>query len=130
MVKKKTVEGVSAVAEPLAVEETVGAGDLRAVLEEIKGYDGVIGYILRNSTTAAIDLKDPSKIIDFAVLSSCALDAGEEVAEVFSLGSVKNVVVDGGSVKVLSLVVGDNKVSVFMDRNADSDMVLKKLLLG
>ncbi|MBS7281300.1 MAG: hypothetical protein KIH09_15900 [Candidatus Freyarchaeota archaeon] len=130
MVKKKRVEGVSAVAEPLAVEETVGAGDLRAVLEEVKGFDGVIGYILRNSTSAAIDLKDPSKIIDFAILSSCALDAGEDVAEVFSLGKVKDVVVEGGNVKVLSLVVGDNRISVFMEKNADSDRVLKKLLSG
>jgi predicted regulator of Ras-like GTPase activity (Roadblock/LC7/MglB family) len=130
MVRKKRVEGVSAVAEPLAVEETVGAGDLRAVLEEVKGYDGVIGYILRNSTSAAIDLKDPSKIIDFAIISSSALDAGEDVAEVFSLGKVKDVVVEGGGVKVLSLVVGDNRISVFMDKGADSDRVLKKLLLG
>jgi predicted regulator of Ras-like GTPase activity (Roadblock/LC7/MglB family) len=130
MVRKKRVEGVSAVAEPLAVEETVGAGDLRAVLEEVKGYDDVIGYILRNSTSAAIDLKDPSKIIDFAIISSSALDAGEDVAEVFSLGKVKDVVVEGGGVKVLSLVVGDNRISVFMEKGADSDRVLKKLLLG
>lgn len=130
MVKKKRVEGVSAVAEPLAVEETSGARDLRAVLEEVKGFDGVIGYILRNSTSAAIDLKDPSKIIDFAIISSSALDAGEDVAEVFSLGKIKDVVVEGGNVKVLSLVVGDNRISVFMERGADSDRVLKKLLSG
>ncbi|MEM3597237.1 MAG: hypothetical protein QXJ53_03840 [Candidatus Bathyarchaeia archaeon] len=129
MVRKKRDEGVSAVAAPLAVEETVGV-DLRAVLEEVKGYNGVIGYILRNSTSAAIDLNDPSKIIDFAILSSAALEAGDEVAEVFSLGRVKNVVVEGGDVKVLSLVVGDNKISVFMEKGADLDRVLKRLLSG
>jgi hypothetical protein len=46
------------------------------------------------------------------------------------LGKVKDVVVEGGGVKVLSLVVGDNRISVFMDKGADSDRVLKKLLLG
>jgi len=130
MVRKKRDEGVSAVAEPLAVEERVGAGDLRAVLDEVKGYDGVIGYILRNSTSAAIDLKDPSKIIDFAILSSSALEAGEDVAGVLGLGEVRDVVVEGGDVKVLSLVVDDNKISVFMEKCADSDRVLKKLLSG
>lgn len=130
MVKKKRDEGVSAVAVPVAVEETAGAGDLRAVLEEIKGYDGVIGYILRNSTSAAIDLKDPSKIIDFAILSSAALEAGEDVAEVFGLGAVRDVVVEGGDVKILSLAVGDNKISVFVEKNADSDRILKRLLSG
>ncbi|MGC8939404.1 MAG: hypothetical protein ACP5IM_02480 [Candidatus Bathyarchaeia archaeon] len=128
MVRKKHVEEVSAVAEPLAVEGTVDVGDLRAVLEEIKGYDGVIGYILRNSTSAAIDLKDPSKIIDFAILSSCALDASEEVAELFTLGKVKNVVVEGGNVKALSLTAGDNRISVFMERNADANRILKRFL--
>lgn len=130
MVRKKRDEGVSAVAEPVAVEEHVSAGDLRAVLDEVRGYDGVIGYILRNSRSAAIDLKDPSKIIDFAVLSSSALEAGEDVAGVFGLGEVRDVVVEGGDVKVLSLVVGDNKISVFMEKGADSDKVLKKLLSG
>ncbi|MEM3578331.1 MAG: hypothetical protein QXX51_07815 [Candidatus Bathyarchaeia archaeon] len=130
MVRKKRDEGVSAVAAPVAVEETVGVGDLRSVLEEVKGYVGVIGYILRNSTSAAIDLNDPSKIIDFAILSSAALEAGEDVAEVFGLGRIKDVVVEGGDVKVLSLTVGDNEISVFMEKGADSNRVLKKLLSG
>lgn len=130
MVRKKRDEGVSAVAAPVAVEETVSTGDLRSILEEVKGYDGVIGYILRNSTSAAIDLNDPSKIIDFAIISSAALEAGEDVAEVFSLGRVKDIVVEGGDVKVLSLAVGDNKISVFMEKGADSDRVLKRLLSG
>ncbi|MGB9684768.1 MAG: hypothetical protein ACPL1Z_07575 [Candidatus Bathyarchaeales archaeon] len=124
--KKKAVENV-AVAEPLAVEEASSADDLRASLEEVKGYEGVIGYILRNSTSAAIDLKDPSKLIEYAILSSSAIDAGEELSKLFNLGDVKNILVDGKDVKAISFTVDDNKISVFMEKNANLEKILKKL---
>ena len=124
--KKKAVENV-AVAEPLAVEEASSADDLRASLEEVKGYEGVIGYILRNSTSAAIDLKDPSKLIEYAILSSSAIDAGEELSKLFNLGDVKEILVDGKDVKAISFTVDDNKISVFMEKNANLEKILKRL---
>ena len=123
--KKKTVQNLAAVTEPLTVETSTN--DLRARLDEIKAYDGVIGYILRNSTSAAIDLKDPTKIIDYAILSSSALDASQEMSELFNLGDVKDIIVEGKDVKVLSLTVDENKISVFMEKNADCSKILKKL---
>lgn len=124
--KRKNVQEVAAMAEPLAVEAT-SVNDLRAGLEEINEYEGVIGHILRNAKSASIDLKDPTKIIDYAILSSSALDASEELSELFSLGNVKNIVVEGKDVKVLSLTSGENKISVFMEKDADCKKVLKKL---
>jgi predicted regulator of Ras-like GTPase activity (Roadblock/LC7/MglB family) len=128
MVKKKRgSQEIEAVVEPAAVEETIPANELRANLEEIKTYDGVVGYILRNSSSAAIDLKDPSKIIDYAIISSSALDAGEELSEVFDLGAVKNIIVEGKAIKVLSLTVDENRISVFLEKDADCEKILKKL---
>jgi predicted regulator of Ras-like GTPase activity (Roadblock/LC7/MglB family) len=124
--KKKIAQEVAAVTEPLAVEESLG-NSLRANLEEINTYNGVIGYILRNSTSAAIDLKDPTKIIDYAILSSAALDASEVLSEVFKLGAMKNIIVDGKDVKVISLTVSENKISVFMEKEANCEKVLRKL---
>lgn len=124
--KKKTVQEIATVTEPITVEES-HVNNLRAKLEEIKTYDGVIGYILRNSTSAAIDLKDPTKLIDYAVLSSSALDAGKVLSEDFNLGDVKSIIVDGKDVKVLSLTVSDNRISVFMDKEANCEKVLRKL---
>jgi predicted regulator of Ras-like GTPase activity (Roadblock/LC7/MglB family) len=124
--KKKTVEDV-AITEPLAIEEASSTQDLRASLEEIKSYEGVIGYILRNSTSASIDLKDPSKLIEYAILSSSAIDAGEELSELFNLGDVKNILVDGKTIKVVSFAVGDNKISIFMEKDADLERILKTL---
>ena len=125
--KKRSFQEVAAVAEPATVEETISVNNLRANLEEIKTYDGVVGYILRNSTSAAIDLKDPSKIIDYALISSSALDAGEELSRLFDLGAVKDIVVAGKVVKVLSLNVGENRVSVFLEKDADCEKILRKL---
>jgi len=124
--KKKIIQEIVAVTEPLTIEES-HVNNLRANLEEIKTYDGVIGYILRNSTSAAIDLKDPTKLIDYAVLSSSALDASEALSEDFNLGDVKSIIVTGKNVKVLSLTVRDNRISVFMDKEANYEKVLGKL---
>lgn len=125
--KRKGLQEVESVAEPLAVEEATGVASLRASLEAVKQYDGVIGYILRNTTSAAIDLKDPTKIIEYAILSSSALEAGKVLSELFDLGDANNIVVDGKSIRMISLTDGENKVSVFMDKNADSEKVLRRL---
>jgi len=124
--KKRSFQEVAAVDEPLAVEAT-SVSNLRASLEEIKTYEGVIGYILRNSTSAAIDLNDPTKIIDYAILSSSALDASEEFSGLFNLGDVRQIIVEGKDVKVLSFAVGENKISIFMEKNADREKILRKL---
>jgi len=124
--KKKIIQEIAAVTEPLTIEES-HVNNLRANLEEIKTYDGVIGYIVRNSTSAAIDLKDPTKLIDYAVLSSSALDASEALSEDFNLGDVKSIIVTGKNVNVLSLTVSDNRISVFMDKEANYEKVLRKL---
>ncbi len=133
MTKKKKV-AEETIAEPIALEKATATpiapsatDKLRASLEELKGYEGVIGYILRNSTSAAIDLKDPSKLIEYAILSSSALEAGEELSETLNLGEVKSILVEGKEVKILSFTVGENKVSIFMERNADLEKVLKKV---
>jgi predicted regulator of Ras-like GTPase activity (Roadblock/LC7/MglB family) len=125
--KRRDFEEIAAMTEPVATEEATQVGDLRAGLEEVKTYDGVIGYILRNTTSAAIDLKDPTKIIDYAIISSSAFYAGEELSKFFDLGDVKDMLVEGKNVKVLSLIVGENRISVFMEKDADCDKILRKL---
>jgi predicted regulator of Ras-like GTPase activity (Roadblock/LC7/MglB family) len=125
--KKRDFQEVAEMSEPIATEEVTPVSNLRASLEEVKTYDGVIGYILRNSTSAAIDLKDPTKIIDYAIISSSALDAGGELSRFFDLGEVKDIVVEGKNAKVLSLVVGENRISVFMEKDANCERILRKL---
>jgi predicted regulator of Ras-like GTPase activity (Roadblock/LC7/MglB family) len=127
--KKKSLEETATsetLTQPIAIE-TATTEDLKTRLEEIKGYDGVIGYILRNATSATIDLKDPTKLIEYAILSSSALDAAEELSELFSLGNFKNILVEGRDTKILSLTIGENRISIFLEKNADIEKPLKKL---
>lgn len=127
MVKKRKDERELALTEPITLEETVPTTDLKSSLDEIKNYPGVIGYILRNSTSASIDLKDPTKIIDYAIVSSSALDAATEISELFGLGNVKSISIEGTNIKVLSFTIDRNKVSIFLERSVDSEEILRKL---
>jgi predicted regulator of Ras-like GTPase activity (Roadblock/LC7/MglB family) len=124
--KRKLEQEIETAPEPIAVE-TSEIRSLRSNLDDIKTDDGVIGYILRNSSSATIDLKDPTKVIDYAILSSCSLDASKEVSALFNLGETKSIFVEGKSINVLSLIVGESSISVFLEKNADWKTVLKKL---
>ena len=96
-------------------------------LKDIKTREGVIGYILRTPESASIDMKDPTKIIDYAVLSSTALEAGEDLSKTFELGEIRDVLLEGKDAKILSLIVEDQRLSVFMEKNVDHEKIYKDL---
>lgn len=100
---------------------------LHESLKDIKTREGIIGYILRTPESASIDLKDPTKIIDYAVLSSTALKAGEDLSKIFELGEIQNVLLEGKDTKILSLKVEDQRLSVFMEKNVDHEKIYKDL---
>ncbi len=125
--KKGVQEQIVEAAQPIAVEGIMPANNVRANLDEVKTYEGVIGYIIRNTTSAAIDLKDPTKIVDYAILSSSALDASKELTELFDLGDAKSTIVEGKDVRMLSAVVYGNRISIFMDKTADTERILRRL---
>jgi predicted regulator of Ras-like GTPase activity (Roadblock/LC7/MglB family) len=109
-------------------DDAVDGERIKQNINKIKAREGIIGYILRNSTSASIDLKDPTKIIDYAVLCSSASEASEELSKTFKLGDVKHVLVEGNDAKLLFFTVEDNKVSVLMEKNVDHNRVHKDLL--
>jgi len=128
MVKqRKSPEETASELEPIAVERTTCEDNIRPVLEEIKKCDGVIGYILRNTTSAAIDLNDPSKVIEYAVLSSSTFEASEQLSELFDLGKIKNIIVEGKNTKTLHLSVDENNISIFMEKNTNTKKILEKI---
>lgn len=121
--KRKTQE--TSVEMNLGVE--VPANGLRASLEKTKDEEGVIGYILRNAKLASIDLKDPLKIIDYAMLSSSMLEVGEELATLFDLGEVKQVYLEGEETKVLSMIIGENRLNLFTNNKVNPMDIAKKI---
>ena len=101
--------------------------NLNESLKDIKTREGVIGYILRTPESASIDLKDPTKIIDYAVLSSTALAAGEDLSETFEIGEIRSVLLEGKDAKILSLKVEDQHLSIFMEKSVDHERIYKDL---
>jgi predicted regulator of Ras-like GTPase activity (Roadblock/LC7/MglB family) len=101
--------------------------DLSKNLAEIRKAEGVIGYILRSTTAATIDLKEPEKLIEYAILSSQVLDSSREISELFELGDVESLLIEGKEIKVLCMVIGENKISIFMEKNADHADILQRV---
>jgi predicted regulator of Ras-like GTPase activity (Roadblock/LC7/MglB family) len=101
--------------------------DLAASLVEIRKLDGILGYILRNNTAAIIDLTEQDKIIDYAILSYQISESSSEISKQFNLTDIKSVLVEGKTVKVLCLNISDNQISIFMEKTANFDSLMKRI---
>ena len=106
-------------------DDTSVFASLAASLAEIRKLNGVKGYILRSDTSAIIDLTEPDKIIEYAILSSQISDSSCEMAKQFNLVDIESVLVEGKSVKVLCMSIDENKISVFMDNTAPHALILQ-----
>jgi predicted regulator of Ras-like GTPase activity (Roadblock/LC7/MglB family) len=134
LLKHKTGTGITLELPSGAAEISVGVDDsefasLSNSLAEIRKLKGVNGYILRSATSAIIDLTEQDKIIEYAILSSQISESSSEMAKQFNMNDVESVLVEGKSVKVLCLNVGENKICVFMEKAAAHAWIIKKLLL-
>jgi predicted regulator of Ras-like GTPase activity (Roadblock/LC7/MglB family) len=110
-------------------EENSAFANLSASLTEIRKLKGVIGYILRSNTSAIIDLNEQDKIIEYAVLSSQMHDSSQEITKQFNLGETESILVEGENVKVLCMSIGENKISIFMEKSATHAWIIKRILL-
>ena len=116
-------------------EEELGASsdeddiyeDLSCELAEIRKDKNVLGYILRNETSATIDIEESGKIVEYAIFSSQVLDSSQEISDTFELGEVESVVTEGEESKALCMKIGENKINVFMKKGVDCSKILKKL---
>jgi len=103
--------------------------NLTSSLSEIRKLNGVIGYILRSNTSAIIDLTEQDKVIEYAILSSQIAESSSEIAKQFNLSDVESVLTEGKTVKVLCMNLSENRISVFMEKTATHDGVIKRILL-
>lgn len=134
MVKKKSsiTETASAImmeddAPENIIQEDEAFTTLSETLKEIRKLKGVQGYILRGTTSATIDLKEPEKIVEYAILSSQALDSSREITELFNFGEPQHILIQGKELKALSLLIGANKISIFMEKTADHTDILNRI---
>ncbi len=126
---QETVEPIGGVPAISVGDGNVVFANLAASLAEIRKLKGVSGYILRGSTSAVVDLIEQDKIMDYALLSTEISEASRSIAKQFNLADIENVLVEGKDVKVLSMSVGENRMSIFMDKTAAHSWIIKRILL-
>jgi hypothetical protein len=140
MVKKRSLSESITVEEEVVIsagdalgvtaddEEKSEYEDLLAEVQDIRKESDLVGYILKSDTKATIDLEDSSKIIEYAMLSSQAFESSETITNSLKLGDIKNILIEGKAVKALCVNMGQNKLSIFMEKTADHADILKTLL--
>jgi hypothetical protein len=101
--------------------------DLAASLVEIRKLNGILGYILRNNTSAIIDLTKQDKISEYAILCYQISESSSEISKQFNLTDIKSVLVEGKTVKVLYMNISGNQISVFMEKTANFDSLMKRI---
>jgi predicted regulator of Ras-like GTPase activity (Roadblock/LC7/MglB family) len=116
------------VCETSVGEENSSFASLSASLAEIRKLEGVIGYILRSSTSAIFDIDDYDKIFQYAILTSEIYESNVEITKQFNLGLAESVLLEGENTKVLCLSMDDNKINVFMNNTADHAWITKKII--
>ncbi|MEM4704395.1 MAG: roadblock/LC7 domain-containing protein [Candidatus Bathyarchaeia archaeon] len=127
--KKRSIHETTtaAIIEDAALNEEATYTKLSKALAEIRKTKGVIGYILRNSTTATIDLQKTEKLVQYAILSSQALESSQQIAEQFKLGGVETVTIEGEDAKLLCINKAKIKIAIFMEPETDHNDIQKRI---
>jgi len=118
-----------AVAITSAEGEDAGFASLGAGLAEIRKLEGVVGYIMRGKNSAILDLPEGGEISQFAFLSHQLNESSFEIAKQLGVTEVESVLVEGEKLKVISMKIGENKVSVFMEKSANHVSIIKRILI-
>jgi len=102
-----------------AIEENMLFENINDNLKNLNKLKGVLGYIIRNDASATIDLKEPEKLVEYAIFTSQVMDSSMELAELFALGDLKTILIEGEKLKVLIMMVKENKINLFMKKSVD-----------
>jgi predicted regulator of Ras-like GTPase activity (Roadblock/LC7/MglB family) len=110
-------------------EENAVFANLAAGLAEIRKLKGVMGYILRSTTSAIVDLTENDKVSQYAILSSQIHESSSEMAKQFNLTDLESMLVEGKKVKILCMCVGENRLGIFMEKTATHAWIMKRIRL-
>ena len=110
-----------------AIEENMLFKNLNNNLKNLNKLKGVLGYIIRNASSATIDLKEPEKLVEYAIFTSQVMDSSMELAELFALGDLNTILIEGEELKVLIMMIKENKINLFMKKSVDHIELAKKV---
>ena len=110
-------------------EEGIVFANLASILSEIRKLKGVRGYIMRSETAALVDLAEEGVLNEYAMLASQICECTPGMMKQFNLTDIESIIVEGKTVKVLCINIGENRISVFMDKACSHAWIVKRLLL-
>ncbi len=110
-------------------EEGIVFANLASILAEIRKLKGVRGYIMRSETAAIVDLTEEGVLSEYAMLASQICECTPGMMKQFNLTDIESIIVEGKTVKVLCINIGENGISVFMDKACSHAWIVKRLLL-
>ncbi len=110
-----------------AIEEDTLFKNLNNNLKNLNKLKGILGYIIRNASSATIDLKEPEKLVEYAIFTSQVMDSSMELAELFALGDLNTILIEGEELKVLIMMIKENKINLFMKKSVDHIELAKKV---
>ena len=108
-------------------EEDETFKDLGKKLAEIRKEQGIIGYIIRNKTSASIDLNEPERLVEYAIFSSQVLDVSQEISALFEIGDIRSIIIEGKENNVICMEIEGNKIAIFMEKSADYASILERV---
>lgn len=119
--------------EPIVVasvdEQNSAFANLATSLAEIRKLKGVTGYILRSDSSAIFDLNQQDMAVEYALLSTEINEYGATAAKQLGLGNSECILVEGKDVKMLTMNVSGNKISILMEKTATHAWIIKRILL-
>jgi predicted regulator of Ras-like GTPase activity (Roadblock/LC7/MglB family) len=129
-VAAKTEVALEPKVAPISIDtEDSSFASLGASLAEIRKLKGVVGYIMRGNSSAMLDIPDRERVSPCALLSYQLHESCLDIAKQLSMAEIESVLVEGGDMKVLFIKIGENKISVFMEKGANHMWIIKRILL-
>jgi predicted regulator of Ras-like GTPase activity (Roadblock/LC7/MglB family) len=110
-------------------EESAVFANLASILTEIHKLKGVKGYIIRSKTAAIVDITEEGVLNDYALLASQIYECAPGMVKQFNLTDIESIIVEGKTVKVLCINIGENQINVFMEKTCSHGWIVKRLLL-
>jgi predicted regulator of Ras-like GTPase activity (Roadblock/LC7/MglB family) len=110
-------------------EESIVFANLASILAEVRKLKGVKGYIMRSKTAAIVDLTEDGALSEYAMLASQICECTPGMVKQFNLTDVESIIVEGKTVKALCINIGENRISVFMDKTCSHTWIVKRILL-
>ncbi len=101
---------------------------LQLIIAEVQKVHRVEAFILKNSVRALFNVCTSEDVFGFALLSSEIFDSSSQLFEATAAGPLNSVVLRGDLLSVLCLSVGENQLSIFLDRSVDCDAVLDMIV--